>query len=564
MSETRKWLLWLIAAALVLQVALAGWGDLYNETDGQYAGAARVMAEGGSWLIPENNGVPRLVKPPLQVWLMAGSMKVLGVNEFAARLPNALAVTGWVIVTFLFAARLGGPQMGFVAGVVLLTSLGTATLGRIVQPEPLFSLFLATAFYCFLRWSEAQRFLWSTGFWLAVALSCFVKGWHGLVFAALIVTGAAVYDRRFLKSGGQRLSLQFLGIGLLLIAAINLPWLIYIEAKFPGFLRHFFIDESLGHAVGSTAVATGYENVPRWQFFLLHLAWWFPWSLLVLPAAIGWLRDRTNWQRPDLGWSLVAAWAGVTFAVLMVAGQRQDYYGMMMWPTFAIASAWLLTREDNRLGYRFLPVIFLVGMLAGAVARSGLFAANKSSSEMATAWSTLGGFDAATWSKLGLGMAIICAGGFILTRAAARSRRNGFGLVSAAAALCSLGAIAGVSGVAPYFSQAEIARRLLEKMPEAVVYWDGSIDKGSALLFYWPRPILLIDQDPAQDFAVRKFGIGKERFRSMLEVQRDFLAGRPGVVVAEIRRLDEWKKRLPGGVEISVGQGFGAVGNPKP
>ncbi|HEY5792875.1 MAG TPA: glycosyltransferase family 39 protein, partial [Chthoniobacterales bacterium] len=121
MSESRKWLLWLIAASLALQVALAGWGDLYNETDGQYAGAARVMAEGGSWLIPENNGVPRLVKPPPLVWLMAGSMKVFGVNEFAARLPGALAVTGWVAVTFLFAARLGGPQMGFVAGVILLT-----------------------------------------------------------------------------------------------------------------------------------------------------------------------------------------------------------------------------------------------------------------------------------------------------------------------------------------------------------------------------------------------------------------------------------------------------------
>src|SRR5471032_2754845 len=62
----------LLCALLLLAAALAlgtsEWGNLYNETDGQYGGAAKVMAQGGSWIIPENNGVPRLVKPPLLYW----------------------------------------------------------------------------------------------------------------------------------------------------------------------------------------------------------------------------------------------------------------------------------------------------------------------------------------------------------------------------------------------------------------------------------------------------------------------------------------------------------------
>ena len=35
----------LLLLAVALLVGTAGWGDLYNETDGQYGGAAKVMAE---------------------------------------------------------------------------------------------------------------------------------------------------------------------------------------------------------------------------------------------------------------------------------------------------------------------------------------------------------------------------------------------------------------------------------------------------------------------------------------------------------------------------------------
>ncbi|MGA7880031.1 MAG: glycosyltransferase family 39 protein, partial [Terrimicrobiaceae bacterium] len=138
----------LLALAAALTLGTAGWGDLYNETDGQYCGAAKVMVRSGSWLIPENDGIPRLVKPPLLYWAIAVSMKAFGINEFAARLPNALALTAWVGVTFLIGTHVGGRSRGFLAGIILLTSLGTFTLGRIVMPEPLFSAFIAAALYC--------------------------------------------------------------------------------------------------------------------------------------------------------------------------------------------------------------------------------------------------------------------------------------------------------------------------------------------------------------------------------------------------------------------------------
>ena len=55
----------LIALAALMHVATIGSGDLYSQTEGQYAGAAREMVETHHWLLPSNDGLPRLQKPPL-------------------------------------------------------------------------------------------------------------------------------------------------------------------------------------------------------------------------------------------------------------------------------------------------------------------------------------------------------------------------------------------------------------------------------------------------------------------------------------------------------------------
>src|SRR5258708_33408389 len=78
----------LIALAALLHVATIGSGDLYSQTEGQYAGAAREMVETHHWLLPTNNGAPRLQKPALLHWLIIFSFKFFGLNPSAPRLPT--------------------------------------------------------------------------------------------------------------------------------------------------------------------------------------------------------------------------------------------------------------------------------------------------------------------------------------------------------------------------------------------------------------------------------------------------------------------------------------------
>src|SRR5919108_5963131 len=96
----------LLALSVLIHLATVGWGDLYNHTEGQYAGAAREMIEAHQWLEPTNDGLPRLRKPPLLYWMIIGSFKLFGVKGAAARLPIALSTIATVALTFLIGEKL--------------------------------------------------------------------------------------------------------------------------------------------------------------------------------------------------------------------------------------------------------------------------------------------------------------------------------------------------------------------------------------------------------------------------------------------------------------------------
>src|SRR3989441_3949109 len=178
----------LIASAAVLPVATIGRGDLYSQTEGQYAGAAREMVETHQWLLPTNEGIPRLQKPPLLYWLIIVSFKLFGINVAAARLPSALAVVASVALIFLIGEKLTDYWRGFVAGLIYLSCCGTFLLARIVMPEPLVSAFIAGAIFCGLFGYRRRRHrrAWFAGFLVFSAFACLTQGLLGLVFSAAV------------------------------------------------------------------------------------------------------------------------------------------------------------------------------------------------------------------------------------------------------------------------------------------------------------------------------------------------------------------------------------------
>ncbi len=557
-APLQSWGLWamiiLAVLAFLLPVSSASWGVLYNETDGQYAAAARTMAEGGSWLIPENNGSPRLVKPPFLYWLLAGSFRVFGFNEWAARLPGALGIAFWVLLTGLLGWRVFSDwKPGWMAGWILLTCLGTATLGRIIMPEPWFCAWLTLAMlagWIALDDGRSARW-WAVLFWTSAGLAAFTKGWHGLILPVAVVTlgGLLAGHSRPLR----RLLLCW--PGLLVAALLNLPWLLYVESRFPGFLSHFFWQEGIGHVAGLDTPETNYDNVPRGVFLLMHFAWFLPWVLL-WPLALAF---RRHWAKIRGDWWLVVSWVAIGLGILLLVGQRQDYYGMMLWPLFALAVArvWSFGADDpvKWIASILLLVFGAVG-LAAAVAfpvwRDFLPPETAALADRATAWQTIPSFDAGVWQSLLFYLAtgssaLLLAGIGGLWFLRRKKITAVFALWAGAAAVLSLCAAAGMGRVSPYFSHAELARWLLKNDPQAhVVCFDGGLDTGSSLLFYWGRPIYLVQPHAEPGFAARRFGHGAEFFWKPDDLAIAWNSPERVYLITEESLLHHWQILLPG------------------
>ncbi len=79
---------------------------LADPDEPRYAESAREMIERGSYMVPYFNYEPRIKKPVLHYWIICASYMLLGVSEFSARLPSALAALALLVAAFFFHAAL--------------------------------------------------------------------------------------------------------------------------------------------------------------------------------------------------------------------------------------------------------------------------------------------------------------------------------------------------------------------------------------------------------------------------------------------------------------------------
>jgi 4-amino-4-deoxy-L-arabinose transferase-like glycosyltransferase len=311
------------ALALVLFFLHLGIYGLWEPDEARYAEIAREMLASHDLIVPHLNYVPYIEKPPLLYWLTAGSMKLFGINEFAARLVNAAAALIGVLATYLFTLRTLDWRRAILAGAVLATSALYAVMAQVLTTDMLLTATTTVATLSFfLQWREGGGWWWVCYF--AIGAAVLTKGPVG---AALPLITAAIFLSNEGQWGGAVRRFHPLA-GLTITAVLSLPWFIAITIREPGFFDFYVVGEHLRRFLEPR-----YSHGEPFYYYVPVIAGGLmPWSLAML--FIPWRSLEPN---PVRRFCLIAA--GTVFILFSLASAKLVPYILPAFPFIAVATA---------------------------------------------------------------------------------------------------------------------------------------------------------------------------------------------------------------------------------
>ncbi|MEY6432001.1 glycosyltransferase family 39 protein [Thioalkalicoccus limnaeus] len=341
---------------LVLAVGLAffwqlGSVPLYDLDEGAFTEATREMLASGNWITPQMNGEPRYDKPILIYWLQAASATALGFNEFALRLPSALAAALWVLVVWRFVRERLDPTAATVAALAMVLSLQVSLIAKAAVADALLNLFIALTFFEIYRYWLAPRTapLWRAYLWMA--LGFLTKG-PVAIFFPVLVSLMFFWSTGHLERWWRAL---FAPVGWLIFVAVAGPWYLAIFLdNGPGFFASFFLDHNVGRFGDAMH---GHGGFPGYYFVILPLILlpFTGWFIRILPTL------RHAWSDPLE--RFLWLWFGTVFVVFSFSGTKLPHYLLYG----AVPLFILMARHRELLVSRWLayapPIFFLVLLL---------------------------------------------------------------------------------------------------------------------------------------------------------------------------------------------------------
>ena len=182
-----KYLLIAIVAGCLF-VPFLGAVPLFAPGETGLAAAAREMLASGRYAMARSGSQPVYDTYPLFVWLQAGSMSLLGINGFAARLPNAIIA----ILTLLTAYAIGKKQVDSNLGIWWALVYAGSWIPHILfksgLANPLYNYFVFLSVYFAYRIAYAVKpFRMSAVSGLCLGLAVLTKGPVPILIILLIL-----------------------------------------------------------------------------------------------------------------------------------------------------------------------------------------------------------------------------------------------------------------------------------------------------------------------------------------------------------------------------------------
>ena len=241
-SSIAGWLLIFVFGGSVLFYMLGSDG-LYAAQEARAALITRNMINSGDYFNPHIHGDEALQKPAFFYWLGVLGAKAFGLDEFAVRLPSALAAFLAAVVTCLMAGRIYGRKTGFLAGLMFVSMFSFAQFGRLARIDmTLAALYTWSVYLVYRGYFEERKANWRLYLFYAVlAVSVLTKGPVTVLLAGLTILLFCW------REGNWRILWELKPVsGLFIGLLITMPCFIYTSIQTQGeFAKDFFLYQNI-------------------------------------------------------------------------------------------------------------------------------------------------------------------------------------------------------------------------------------------------------------------------------------------------------------------------------
>jgi 4-amino-4-deoxy-L-arabinose transferase-like glycosyltransferase len=347
--------------------------------EGAYVETARQMVRSGDYLTPRVEEDLFFDKPPLVYWTIVAGFRILGTNEWGARLPSALATLLTALLVWALVRRAGRPGAALPAALAFGLGIEVYVLARLALMDAALTL-LSTAVlalgYLEVTRPGRPRAASTIGIGVAAGLAILAKGPVGIVLPAAVL-GVFLFVRGQLREGLRRIGA---GRCAAIAALVASPWFVLMTREHGGrFLDEFFVVNNIQRF---TSPVEGHGGPPVYYLAVL-LVGFFPWVAL-LPWALGRAWPRRGSGRGEDGRPrpldrhadlplFALLWALLVGVFFSVSGTKLPQYIAPAYPALAVLVGllWhdLRSAEDPGRALRW-PVRILAGLslALGAVA----------------------------------------------------------------------------------------------------------------------------------------------------------------------------------------------------
>lgn len=302
-----------------------------DTAEANYAQTAKEMVLSGDWISPQIYGHYWYDKPIFYYWELALSFKLFGFTETAARLPSALLGTASVLFTYWFARKVYGEKTGWLAAIILGTSVECFLLSKAVITDATLFLFVSAAIaFFYLGYTENKKFYYLC--YVFAALATLTKGPIGLFLPGM----SALLFLAYKKDWKEMLHVHLFS-GLLLFTALCGAWygtMCYLHGS--DFILNFF---GVHNVLRATVAERPAKN--HWYFYLLvYFAGFAPWSF-VLPVTLykKWKARALHFKTASAASQLLLIYGAVTVVFFQLAATKYTTYTFPAHFSLAILTA---------------------------------------------------------------------------------------------------------------------------------------------------------------------------------------------------------------------------------